>query len=231
MKLNEIDGFFVDIDGTITDYKSDAITQDALLAGNFLFPILRDMLQEKGWDYTEASKAIAALIEDIVFWDYTDLIDKFNLSRTEAFRRIRQWHDKNLTCYDDMIETVKALAAMGKKLFIISNNPYWGCRFKLEKAGLATPETIPCFKQIFGTNLINGCKNSSAVWHRALAQISVNPGKIATIGDNPAEDGKIPQSCGIGYSFILNRKSQISLRRDDNFIYLNDARHILTESI
>ncbi len=231
MKLDSIDYFLVDIDGTITDYKTDAITQDTLLAGNFLFPIIRDMLVETGWDYEEAGAAISAEIERVVFWDYSDLIDNFKVSKTEAFARIRQWHDDNLTYYKDMVETIKELAARDKKLFIMSNNPYWGCRFKLECAGLANQNEVPYFKQIFGTNVVNGCKGSSEVWKRALEMLSIDPGKIATIGDNLKEDGEIPQSCGIGYSFILDRNSEESLRRDDNFIYLNDARQILNESI
>ena len=130
-----------------------------------------------------------------------------------------------------MIETVKELAARGKQLFIISNNPYWGCLFKLEFAGLAKQDDAPFFKRIFGTNIINGCKNLTEVWQRALEQIPVDPSKIATIGDNLEEDGRVPQSCGVGYSFILDRASKEPLQHDGKYIFLNDARQILTENI
>ena len=227
MKLDSIEYFLIDIDGTITDFKTNAITQDDLLAGNFLFPIIRDMLVEEGWESTEAVAAIKNEAERIVFWDYVDFIDKFKISKMEAFARIRQWHNDNLIYYQDMVETVKELSVRDKNLFIISNNPYWGCRFKLEIAGL----THEYFKDIFGTNIVNGCKCSSEVWRRALDKLSIDPGKIATIGDNFKEDGQIPQSCGIAYSFILKRESQVPVCQNDKFIYLNDARQILTESI
>jgi len=231
MKLDSIEYFLIDIDGTITDYKPGAMRPDSLLVGNFLFPIIRDMLVESGWNYEEAGLAVSGEAERNVYWDYSDLIDKFKVSKLEAFSRMRQWHHDNLISYEDMVDTVKGLAARGKNLFIISNNPYWGCRFKLESAGLAKQSESPYFKRIFGTNIINGCKNSSEVWQRALDELAIEPCEIATIGDNPKEDGEIPQSCGIGYSFILNRKSKSPLRHNDKFIYLNDARQILTESI
>jgi FMN phosphatase YigB (HAD superfamily) len=231
MKLDSIDYFFVDIDGTITDYKPGAMKPEEQLAGNFLFPIIRDMLVEDGWDHAEAGTAITDESQHNVYWDYSDLIAKFEVCEIEAFARMRQWHYDNLTCYKDMVETVKELNARGKILFIISNNPYWGCLFKLESAGLANQRDAPFFKRIFGTNIVNGCKNSPEVWQRALTQLSIEPGKIATIGDNPEEDGEIPQSCGIGHSFILNRASKEPLRHEDKYIFLNDARQILTESI
>jgi hypothetical protein len=57
----------------------------------------------------------------------------------------------------------------------------------------------------------------------------MRPDKIATVGDNPEEDGKIPQSCGVARSFILDRKSPAAMARRDNFTFVNDARVILSE--
>jgi FMN phosphatase YigB (HAD superfamily) len=229
MKLDLMEYFFVDIDGTIIDYRPGAMA--SLLGGNFLFPIIRDMMVEHGWNYEEAGSAIVKEAENIVFWDYNDLIARFEIPEAEAFARMRQWHKDYLTSYGDMVETVKVLAERGKKLIIISNNPYWGCRFKLECAGLADHDGVHCFKHIFGTNIVSGCKSSVEVWKRALAQLQISPDQIATIGDNHTEDGVIPQSCGIGYSFILNRQGNTPLRQEDKFIFLNDARIILTGSI
>ncbi len=227
MKLDSIEYFLIDIDGTITDYKPGALRPESFLLGNFLFPIIRDMMVKGGWDYKKAGMAVQEEAERNVYWDYIDFVDKFKIPQAETFKRMRQWHFDNLMHYADMIETIKGLAAKGKNLFIISNNPYWGCRFKLESAGLENQY----FKKIFGTNIIKGCKNSSEVWMRALNELEIKPENIATIGDNPKEDGEIPQSCGIGYSFILNRNSNKSLQHEDRFVYLNDARQILTESI
>lgn len=229
MKLDSIEFFFVDIDGTLTDYKPNAMA--SLLGGNFLFPIIRDMMVERGWNYEDAGAAIVREAEQVVFWDYSDLLARFGMPEAEAFARMRQWHQDYLTGYEDMIETVKALAEKGRHLFIISNNPYWGCRFKLEIARLADHGGVHHFKHIFGTNIVSGCKSSVEVWKRALAQLKISPDQIATIGDNHTEDGVIPQSCGIGYSFILNRNAKTSLRHEDKFIFLNDSRIILTGSI
>ena len=102
---------------------------------------------------------------------------------------------------------------------------------KLEVAGLANQGKTPYFQQIFGTNVVLGCKNSTDVWQRALAQLPVNPEQIATIGDNQNEDGVIPQGCGIGHSFILRRDAETPRRREDNFTFVNDAKIILAECI
>ncbi len=228
MKFDSINYFFVDIDGTITDYKPGAMASVNLLAGNFLFPIIRDMMVESGWDREKAEAAMIDEIHHNIFWDYIDLVVKFKLSRSEAFNRMRQWHRDNLRCYVDMVETVKELAGRGKQLFIISNNPYWGCLFKLEFAGLADMQGAPLFDHIFATNIVNGCKSSTEVWQRALNRLDIDPAEIATIGDNRDEDGAIPQSLGIGRSFILDRASEYPVRCDGSFVFLNDARHILS---
>ena len=73
----------------------------------------------------------------------------------------------------------------------MSNNPYVGCMFKLQAAGLASNEfSSPYFRRVFGTNVLRGCKGSTEVWKRALAQIPADPKEIGVIGDNPKEDGE-----------------------------------------
>ena len=90
MKLDSIDYFLVDIDGTITDYKPGAMKSETKLAGNFLFPIIRDMMVEDGWDHDEASIAMSDESQHNVYWDYCDFTSKFNVCEKEAFDRIRQ---------------------------------------------------------------------------------------------------------------------------------------------
>lgn len=172
--------YLVDIDGTLTDYMAGSVTSDKMLHGNFLFPIIRDMMVERGWDEQIASASIYEAAERIVFWDYTDFVAEFELPAKEAIERMRQWHFDNLLCYPETVEFIKKLSSQGKQLFIMSNNPYVGCMFKLQAAGLASNEfSSPYFRRVFGTNVLRGCKGSTEVWKRALAQIPADRSSAA----------------------------------------------------
>lgn len=198
--------YLVDIDGTLTDYRPGACSPEKLLHRNFLFPVIRDLMVEQGWDRTAAEKAIFEVAERVVFWDYTDYIAEFNLPAKEAFRRMRRWHTENLIVYQDAVRLVKKLAGEGKRLFVMSNNPYMGCLFKLQAAGLAEDDfSSPHFRRIFGTNILRGCKCDPNVWKRALAQIPADAPEIGVIGDNPKEDDALPRSLGVKETHIIPR--------------------------
>lgn len=218
--------FFIDIDGTITDYQPGALDAGNLLHGNFLFPIIRDLMTEKGYDRAEAETLILAETQENVFWCYADLIAKFGLSAATAAERFRAWHDEKLTVYDDMVELIGRLAAQKRPLYVISNNPVDGCRLKLQRAKLITERGDGCFRGIFGTDLLRGCKHHPPVWQRALELAGTAPQNVVVIGNDAKEDGAIPQSCGIGCSFILERSSDSRIRREGRLIRVNHASTI-----
>lgn len=196
--------YLVDIDGTLTQYKPGSL--DRLVHGNFLFPIISDMMVERGWEREKAEAAILELTQRVIYWDYTDFLSEFRLPAQECHQRFRQWHLENMLPCDDGVALVRKLHAKGATLFIMSNNPYVGCVFKLQVAGLAEDNfASPYFARIFGTNLLRGCKNDPEVWYRALAQIPAPPEEICVIGDNPYDDREVPASCGIPNSIILDR--------------------------
>ncbi|MFG0247998.1 MAG: HAD family hydrolase, partial [Phycisphaeraceae bacterium JB051] len=201
--------YLVDIDGTITDYLPGRMDPKQYVAGNFLFPIICDLMVEQGVDRAEAVKQIAQLADRIVYWDYTDFIAEFDLPAEEAFDRMRAWHHANLLVYQSTVDFLKQLHNDGRKLYVMSNNPYVGCLLKLEVAGLAKDGACDIFTGIFGTNRVLGCKGDPTVWKRALAQLPFDPSQVGTIGDNPKEDGHVPKSLGIGESIILDRNQHI----------------------
>lgn len=210
MNVPDCKYYMIDIDGTLTGYQK-SVTPDKFLWGYFLFPVIRDLMLEQGWEKTEAENAILELSGKVIFWDYTDFVAEFNLPAAKAFQRMRDWHSRNLIVYADTVSLVKELHAAGKKLFIMSNNPYTGCLFKLQTAGLADNDFFsPYFCRIFGTNILRGCKGVPEVWQRAVAQIPADLSEICVIGDNPHEDGDIPRLCGIPHSVIISRKTSVS---------------------
>ena len=196
--------YMVDIDGTLTDYRGGVLAPEKLLHSNFLFPIIRDLMTEHGWDKSAAEKAIFESAERIVFWDYSDFLAEFGLPTKEALYRMRRWHMENMVVYHDTVRLVKELARDGKQLFIMSNNPYMGCMFKLQVAGLAENDfSSPYFRRIFGTNILHGCKCNPDVWRRAFAQIPADISEIGVIGDNPEEDDALPRSLGVKETYII----------------------------
>lgn len=208
MNISDCKYFLVDIDGTLTRYRDGAISN--LLHGNFLFPIIRDLMVESGWKQKKAEQDILEYSNTNIFWDYPDFIAEFKLPVCEAFQRFRQWHSENILPCEDGVALVKKLYAEDRKLFIMSNNPYNGCLFKLQVAGLADNDfQSPYFERIFGTNILLGCKFVPEVWERACARIPADKSEICVIGDNPKEDRDIPAVCGIPHCIILNRSEII----------------------
>ena len=221
MRLQAL-SFFFDIDETITRYRPGALAADRLLDGNFLFPIIRDMLAERGVSSDDAAAMIRREAVENVFWCYGDFIRKFGLRQPVAAERFRIWHRENLDVFPDTVELIRSLAAEQTPLYIVSNNPVDGCRMKLERAGL-DPEL---FRGIFGTDVMKGCKHLAASWERALNLAGVRPESVVTVGDDVEEDGVVPRSCGVGVGVILERDSALRIRRADGFLHVNDARVI-----
>lgn len=204
--VKEYQYYIFDIDGTLTRYR-ESVRQENFLHHNFLFPIFRDMLVERGMASVEAERRIGQVTEQIPFWDYTDFIAEFQLPPRETFRRLWQWHVENIEVYPDAVQLVHDLAAAGKTLLVVSNNPYLGCCWKLKRCGLADEFGSHVFARILGTNILRGCKCEEGVWQRALCQIPDDPARICTVGDNPVEDGEIPQRYGVGNTILFDRKA------------------------
>lgn len=214
--------FFFDIDGTITGYRPGALDAGRLLEGNFLFPIIRDMLVERGVSPGDAAAMIRREAAENVFWCYGDFVRKFGLAQLAAAERFRVWHRENLDAFPDTVELIRSLAAEQTPLYIVSNNPVDGCRMKLERAGLA-PEL---FRGLFGTDVMKGCKHLTTSWERALNLAGVPPEDAVTVGDDVKEDGIVPRSCGVGACVILERGASLRIRRENGFLCVNDARAI-----
>jgi len=196
--------YFFDIDSTLTDYLVNP--PERMLHDNFLFPIILDMMIEKGWETQKAEGSILSLRNRLNFWDYTDFISEFELSSVETYKRFRKWHKENIIPISRTIILAKELYKLGKTLFIISNNPYSGCCLKLEVCALADVFGSSYFRRIFSTDKLRGCKGEPGVWRRAIDQITVDPAEIGVIGDNPVEDGDIPRSLGVKEIHIIRNE-------------------------
>ena len=203
MMIPNVPFYVFDIDGTLSRYVD--VDPSSFLHGNFLFPILRDMMVEGGMGREEAEAAILHETEENVFWDYCDFVTAFGLDAPEAFRRFREWHRRHIAPHADAVELARRLHASGRRLFVVSNNPFTGCLMKLQACGLADDTGTDIFSRILGTDKLRGCKGAPGVWRRALDQLAIDPALICTVGDNPVEDAELPKRCGVGASFLFDR--------------------------
>lgn len=200
----EAEVYLFDIDGTLTRFK-DSVREENFLHGNFLLPVLRDIMVERGMSRKEVENGLLRVTKEVPFWDYTDFIAEFDLPVKETVERLWQWHVENIDVYDDTVEMVHKYHDAGKTLLIVSNNPYLGCCLKLKRCGLADEYGSKYFNRILGTDTIRGCKHADGAWKRVLSQIPVDPAKICMVGDNPYEDYELPKQYGVG-SFITLRR-------------------------
>jgi FMN phosphatase YigB (HAD superfamily) len=213
----------IDIDGTITGYQPGALAPEKLFEGNFLFPILLDELVNAGYSRKNAEEMLKSECSRNVFWNYTSLIRTLAADEKITMSRFEKWHQENLFVHQDMVTVINSFAARGVRLCIISNNPVDGCKLKLRRAGIE-PDI---FYGIFGTDILLGCKGAPGVWQRALEMVDLPPELCASIGDDPLEDIRLPQECGIGQSFLLNRSQAGIFRKNGRTVEVGRATGIL----
>jgi FMN phosphatase YigB (HAD superfamily) len=215
---------FCDIDATVTDDINDGTVdfREAVFA----------MFAEKIAHSRQLSKFESReLLEDYtsntnVWWDYPDIIINFNLEPVLIWKELKTIHEKKLHVYEDAVNLIKYLSSLEKNVYIVSNNPVTGCLMKLEQAGLASLNGTKFFKRIFGTNITHGMKSQLLTWERIIASFNVNPEQMLTIGDHLQDDLKIPQEAGIGYSFIIDRKSEVSINQKRTYTVVNNFNHL-----
>lgn len=217
---------FFDIDGTITDDGPAPQIHPSHVLSNAVFSVLRDAMVAKGWDGAEAAKAIVALADRIVFWDYPDFIVEFDLPATDTWRRIVAWHRDHLVVYEDAVALVKELRGRGLKLCIASNNPLVGCLLKLQRAGLGGLQGTAWFDRIFCANLLRGQKHQPAWWQRALAQCGCDADEILVIGDSEKEDHATPASAGFKHFAIVDRRRARAKAGEDGVLRVGDLREV-----
>ncbi|MEI3005107.1 MAG: HAD family hydrolase [Victivallales bacterium] len=102
-------------------------------------------------------KALFESVNNVLRWDYSELLRRFSIPWEEASGLMMLRHEEMLDVYQDAVELIRRLKAAGAHLCIVSNNPYWGCRWKLLRAGLE-----PVWLSIFSVRIIPADANR---WH------------------------------------------------------------------
>ncbi|WOO41921.1 HAD family hydrolase [Rubellicoccus peritrichatus] len=197
-----------DIDGTLVDdrYPSAQI-HERFLGGNYILHLLGDMIQTSG--HQDAHNALLAYTEVNVYWDYSDIIDHFNLDSFLVTEWIRLWHKNHLVALWRNVQLIHKLRNKGYKIYIISNNPHTGCLFKLEHTGLVDLDGNGVIDEIFGSNRGLGQKWDIGFWKRVIEQSPYPAEAMAMIGDNPVEDAEVPLAAGFCQSFLVDSEGKL----------------------
>ena len=225
MDLLEVNTILCDIDATVTDVYAEHSHADFRAE---VFDIFARGIGSRRKITLDGARLV---LEDfannlMVWWDYPDFINYFELDPVVIWSEMRQVHRNMLYVYEDAVEMVKYLHSLKKNLYIVSNNPVTGCLLKLEIAGLAELGGTPYFKRIFGTNVTRGMKSQVPMWKRIIASLGVPASEILVIGDNLKEDFEVPHSAGIGNSIIVDRKSEKALEKRNGYIVVNSLTHV-----
>ena len=198
----------MDIDGTLTDDRAVPQIDPRHPLGNALFTILADEVERTGVAREEVEARLRQLTRELVFWDYADFIQHFQLPAERVWARLRAWHAEHLHAYPDGVQLVQELHRLGYPLFIISNNPLTGCLLKLEVAGLGSLRGAPCFGRIFCSNVTRGQKGRREYWERAFISAGLTAGEVVVVGNDWKEDFLVPHELGIRHTFLVDRAGQ-----------------------
>ncbi len=220
---------FIDIDATITDDGDVRQINSGQPLNNAIINVLCDIMVDNGWERNKAADALIAHANDIIFWDYNDFIKEFNLPIKHSWNKIVKWHDDHLVVYSDAVDMIKKLYSMNMPLYIISNNPILGCLLKLQRAGLATLEGSPWFKDIIGSNNMKGQKGSVDFWQRAFIHTGLSPEDIVIIGDNLKDDCQVPRHLGECKCFLVDRKKPKPIEYKDGICFVNSLEYVVDE--
>jgi len=220
---------FLDIDNTIVSDRAAPQISSVHPLHNALFGILRDVMVQEGWTSEKATEALTAYAQEIVFWDYSDFVEKFNLPPDLTWDLIVKWHDEHLVVHPDAVAMVKRLHQMNMKLYVVSNNPELGCLLKLQRAGLGNMDGSPWFIDILCANVLRGQKHCQAFWERAIAHTELSPESIAVIGDHEKEDYQVPSKTGIQTFFLVNRTRKKPVSSENGVFRVNNLERVCDE--
>jgi len=211
-----VKAFFIDIDGTLTDGADPhPYAKTTTIWSNPNFGVICDALAAKeGIRFDEAAERLRKVADKIVWWDYPHFVAEFQLDARPIWDRILELQQDFLMAYADGEQMVKKLKRRGFRLYIVSNNPTFGCLLKLHRLGLADPTGTPWFDRLLGADIIRGQKSQPGHWYKALAHSNYRGEEVVVIGDNPREDGEVPLAAGLGYAVIVRRDQRDKVMRN-----------------
>lgn len=215
--------FIFDIDNTITGYGRTFVAKAQ--AGRS--PLLEEVVRLgtlQGVDREDGWRRVLAYTENHMRWDFGELFRLLGIPFEEGDAAMEEVHRAYFDVYPDTVTLIRLLAERGIAMYVASNNPLRGCRWKLQRAGL-DPQL---FHGIFSTDFTGSCKGVPGVWEFIAARLDTAPESFFMVGDDFREDGELPIQAGLGGAYILQRDPHKNDSSDlPNLRFVSEATQIL----
>lgn len=188
-----------------------------------LLELIRQQAIESGMDRIDVAKRVQEVV-DTTYWCWTDFLDCLKLDHSEFWQLADEVEARRTSRIDSRIEQrLRRLKESGYRLAIASNNPVDGIRHKLRLAGIDSREQQDLLTHYFGTDNCRANKAEVEFWQYVVDQLETPPDRISVVGDNPVEDGQVPQQVGICRWYPIRSRDGSSTWSAVEQWLLNDA--------
>lgn len=217
----QIKALFVDIDDTIIRVRQGASTSS-------LFDVLQRAGEEiGGLSSQEASRRIANVRDETLWWHWSDFIVALELRPKEFWRFAYDVESEYLgPTGPEMRGALQRIKSSGRLLYVTSNNPSSGILHKLSLAGLGSLQGAALFDQLLGASELHAMKWEPSYWKKALAHTGLDAEEVAVVGDHERDDLEIPQSVGIAHTFLINRGREFPVENTARVTHVSDFEQI-----
>ena len=132
----------IDMDGTVTP---------TIEIGDYLVKVLYATVAEKrGLSGSGAEKLVRSVFEPSEEPITSAYLDVLQIDFDEYWQALMRWQQEHFAPYEDAVEMIRSLRAMGVRMYPATTNSSLACRAKLAGAGLADQSSCTYFAELFG---------------------------------------------------------------------------------
>jgi FMN phosphatase YigB (HAD superfamily) len=229
VNLSEVKALLIDIDDTITRFKTGPDGQPVInpSAASLFGTFLEAAVELGGLSREEAQARIDNISKNVEWWRLSDFVVDLGLDPHDywdyAYRRESAFLEPT---GPDLGPALRRLNRAGLKLYITSNNPADGILHKLRLAGLGHIHGAPLFQQFLGPPEMKAMKWDLIYWKRVLVHIGFRGGEVAVVGDALRDDYEMPRAAGIAGTFLIRRDGVFTEPDSDALLHVRSFKQI-----
>lgn len=183
--LENINHFFFDLDGTLSDSKLDILCS------------IEEAYKNLGFSYDPSKLKIGPLLPEIIREISKDLSEKEEKAVAIEFRRVYSLSRyKNTILFEGVEEFLQKLSSCGKSIYLATNKPQKSTNEVLEKLNIKN-----YFDYIGTPDFTGESLQKNEVIKEILEILSINPSEAVMIGDTIG-DMNAGKACGLKALFF-----------------------------
>ncbi len=217
--MKRIQYVLMDIDGTMTEYRTAGRTMSELSPLEHLENLV---MRRNGVSREEAFRKISAC-GDMEVQCLSEFLPMLDIEPRDYFSVMAEDLKKFISIPGDTIRFLHMLRGKGIALYTASTNSPFMTRVKLSLANLADLESCPLL-----TGYCPGCmfqdprgKFAPSYYPDILRYHGFDPETVMMVGDEPARDMLPALRAGIRYGITIDRKQPENWFRKDGGIFVN----------